>query len=308
MLSSLKRGSSFSVLLLFLNLLASPSEFSTGFAQANRDLKPFETGGFSTTSATRTAPSEIKIISYNIRWRSGEELSKISAQLKGNSDLGGATIIGLQEVDRHKKRTGYANTVRALAEDLGMFYAWAAPPPAKGDQEEETGVAILSVYPLTDVQRIVLPYEGPGGRRRLALGASVKIGETSIRIYSVHAETRIPIKNKLDQMRAVLDDLAHYPKISSAIVLGDFNTWEANAAEETSRLFKEAGFVTPFSNDEPTFFRKTVLLNIELKLDWIWLRGLEPVSHGIDRMIDVSDHWPLWSVVKIKPDRKPDQR
>ena len=38
-----------------------------------------------------------------------------------------------------------------------MHYAWAAPPAAKPNDEEETGVAILSVYPLSDVRRIVLP-------------------------------------------------------------------------------------------------------------------------------------------------------
>jgi len=209
----------------------------------------------------------------------------------------------LQEVDHNKKRSGYANTARALAEDLGMYYAWAAPPTAKSDKEEETGVAILSKYPLTNIERLVLPHEGPGGRRRAALGATVKIGEASIRVYSVHAETRIPVLGKLDQMRAVLQDLGHYPKTMPAIVLGDFNTWEVNAVEETTKLFNDAGFTTPFDN-EPTFLTK-VLISIELKLDWIWLRSLEPVGHGIDRKIEVSDHWPLWTVVGIKAAGKP---
>ena len=30
---------------------------------------------------------------------------------------------------------------------LGMFYAWAAPPANKENQEEETGVELLSAYP-----------------------------------------------------------------------------------------------------------------------------------------------------------------
>src|SRR6266516_6141670 len=86
-----------------------------------------------------------------------------------------------------------------------------------------------------------------------------------------------------------------------AIVLGDFNTWEVNAVDETTKLFNDAGFTTPFDN-EPTFFTK-VLISIELKLDWIWLRGLEARNHGIDRKIEVSDHWPLWSVVRFQSHR-----
>ena len=121
-------------------------------------------------------------------------------------------------------------------------------------------------------------------------------------MYSVHAETRIPVAGKLDQMRAVLDDLAHYPKTMPSIVLGDFNTWEVNAVDETTKLFKDAGFSTPFAENEPTFFTK-VLISIELKLDWIWLRGLQVVNHGIDREIAVSDHWPLWTVFRFQSDR-----
>jgi endonuclease/exonuclease/phosphatase family metal-dependent hydrolase len=184
-----------------------------------------------------------------------------------------------------------------------MNYAWAAPPPGKGNKEEETGVAILSPYPLTEAKRIVLPHEGPGGRRRVALGATIKIGDTSLRAYSVHAENRIPMAERLDQLRAVLDDLDQYPKSTPAIVLGDFNTWEVTAGDKTKKLFGNVGFTTPFTDDTPTYFTK-VLITIELKLDWIWLRGLPFEKHGIDRSIKVSDHWPLWTVVKIKAPTK----
>ena len=295
-----------STLLLFFVTLIMAYSFLVGLSFAQKQTPKtepglLEVGNPSKSPTPKATPAEIKIVSYNIRWRSGDELREISKALTGDTAIGGAAIIGLQEVDRNKKRTGYANTARALAEDLRMYYAWAAPPAGKSDKEEETGVAILSRYPLTNIERLVLPHEGPRGRRRAALGATVKIGDTNIRIYSVHAETRIPVAGKLDQMRAVLQDLAHYPKIKSAIVLGDFNTWEVNALEETAKLFKDAGFTTPFDN-EPTFLTK-MLISIELKLDWIWLRGLEAVNHGIDRKIDVSDHWPLWVTVKEVPRR-----
>jgi endonuclease/exonuclease/phosphatase family metal-dependent hydrolase len=258
-----------------------------------------EEGGSSKFSTAKNGPYQIKIVSYNIRWRSGDELRRISQNLKSAAGIGGATVIGLQEVDRNKGRTGNVNTARILAQELGMYYAWAAPPATKGAKEEETGVAILSAYPLTETTHIVLPNEGPGGRRRSALGATVTIGSRKIRVYSVHAETRITVGKKLDQMRAVLADLNHYPKTMPAIVLGDFNTWEVNAGEETTRLFVDADFQTPLPSDAPTFQTKA-LITIELKLDWIWLRGLPAESYGIDRTLTVSDHWPLWTVVTLK--------
>jgi endonuclease/exonuclease/phosphatase family metal-dependent hydrolase len=179
-----------------------------------------------------------------------------------------------------------------------MHYAWAAPPGPSSEKEEETGVLILSSFPLTDVRRIVLPHEGPGRRRRVALGATITIGEISLRVYSIHSETRIPINLKLEQMKAVLTDLARYPKEMPAIVLGDLNTWEQDAAAQTFKLFSIERFHTPF-DDQPTFFRRALFVAIDLKLDWIWLRNLQETNHGIDREISLSDHWPLWIVLRM---------
>jgi endonuclease/exonuclease/phosphatase family metal-dependent hydrolase len=247
------------------------------------------------------AASEIKIVSYNIRWRSGEELQQIIRWLKETKASPAPAIIGLQEVDRAKKRTGNANHAKALAESLGMYYAWAAPhaPKNEKNKEEETGVEILSYYPLTEITRIVLPNAGPGGRLRVALGATTRIGETSIRVYSVHGETRLTISQKIDQLRAVLEDLARFPKTMPAIVLGDFNSWELPTIQGIRELFTNAGFTTPMPDDESTFLGKALVFDVKLKLDWIWLRGLTPQSYGIDRNLKVSDHFPLWTTVKL---------
>lgn len=247
----------------------------------------------------QTPASEIKVISYNMRWRSGDDLKAIIKLLQDDPEVGGAAILALQEVDRHKKRSGKNNTAKLIADELGMHYAWAAPPAPKPTDEEETGVAIMSVYPLTDVRRIVLPHQGPNGRRRVALGATVEIENRQWRVYSAHAETRISVDKKLEQYKAVLDDLAQFPAQMPAIIMGDFNTWEPSADNKTSKLFSDAGWKTPFGG-QATFRRKVLLLPIELKLDWVWLRGLEAVSHGIDREIEISDHWPLWTKVKFR--------
>ena len=237
--------------------------------------------------------ADLKVVSYNIRWRGGNDLLKLTALLKNDPEIGGATILGLQEVDRKKKRSGNKNNAAILAEELGMYYAWAAPPVVESEQEEETGVQILSAYPLTDVRRLLLPHEGPGGRRRVALGATIRIGKTDVRVYSVHAETRLPVNCKLDQMKAVLVDLACYPHDMPAVVFGDLNTWEPATISKTFELFASAKFHTPF-DEQPTFLRRVLFVPIEMKLDWIWLRNLSASGYGIDRSIKLSDHWPLW--------------
>jgi endonuclease/exonuclease/phosphatase family metal-dependent hydrolase len=275
-------------------------------ARLSSDEKLLETGAAvavanSPSHQSQPSPSnEIKLVSYNMRWRGGEDLRKLIKLLKEDEQIGGASIIGLQEVDRNKKRTNKTNTAKVMAEELRMNYAWAAPPPpltkGKSIQEEETGVAILSVYPLTDVRRIVLPNEGPGGRRRAAIGATVNIGGKTLRFYSLHAETRISNQRRIEQFKAVIDDLqSQKSKVDAAVVLGDFNTLMGKDVDATHRLFSEKGFHTPFPNDESTW--KTFI--ISLKLDWMWLKGLEAKAFGIDKQVELSDHWPLWALVKL---------
>ncbi|HEX7314926.1 MAG TPA: endonuclease/exonuclease/phosphatase family protein [Pyrinomonadaceae bacterium] len=263
-----------------------------------------EVGNDVKTEKAPDAPAELKVVSYNIRYRAGDDLKELIKLLKEDPEIGGAHVIGLQEVDRNKRRTGNVNTVRQLAEALGMSYAWAAPPDTDGDGEEETGCAILSVFPLTDVARIVLTHEGPDGRRRVAVGATVRIGKTPLRVYSVHAETRMPVEKKVEHWRAVLDDLRLHETVAGAVVLGDFNTIKGKDVKAARRLFTGAGFKAPHPDDHKTW--KTFV--IKLKLDWLWLRGLDAQASGIDKKVGLSDHWPLWATVRLtnKSDAKTD--
>ena len=288
------------VLVLFSTQL---STFTSTIDEPESGL--LEIGGAAKAPAIAASPSSIKIVSYNIRYRAGEDLRRLIELFKSDPEIGRASIIGLQEVDRNKKRTGNVNTARVMADELGMYYAWTAPPPPPPKEneprEEETGVAILSVYPLTDVKRFVLPNEGPGGRRRAAIGATIKIGARSVRVYSIHAEIRTSNEKRLQQIGAVLDDLnGEHKHIERAVVLGDFNTLMGKDVDATTELFKKAKFSTPFANGISTW--KTFI--IELKLDWLWLRGLRPVIHGIDKKISLSDHWPLWVTVTLDDEKR----
>ncbi|MGZ5484008.1 MAG: endonuclease/exonuclease/phosphatase family protein, partial [Pyrinomonadaceae bacterium] len=264
-----------STFLLTLAVMALTSTWAAAQTNGANEAHLLESGKAKTLADPPRA-NELKIVSYNIRWRSGEGLQQIIHWLKDAGSLRPA-IIGLQEVDRARERSGNANHAKGIADELGMYYAWTAPHATKsGKQEEETGVAILSPYPLTDVTRIVLPNPGPGGRLRVAIGATVNLseppasagGRRKIRVYSVHGETRLEIAKKVEQLRAVLDDLHKYPKDMPAIVLGDFNTWELPAIEGIRKLFRASDFTTPFPDDESTFRDKFLMFDVNLKLDW----------------------------------------
>ena len=286
------------LIILCVALSSTALNSSAPFDDTREEL--LETGRATKLQTPAASRSTIRVVSYNMRWRGGDDLLKLIELFRSDAEIGRATILGLQEVDRNKKRTDNVNTAKQMAEALGMYYAWAAPPAVekkdKKPQEEETGVAILSVYPLIDVKRIVLPNEGPGGRRRVALGATVKIDEGPVRVYSVHAELRMSNEERLEQFKAVLDDLhTNYSKMERVVVLGDFNTVSGKDVDGTTDLFTTAKFSTPFNNHLTTW--KTFIL--EFKLDWLWLRGLTATEFGIDKKVRLSDHWPLWTVLKL---------
>jgi endonuclease/exonuclease/phosphatase family metal-dependent hydrolase len=271
-------------------------------ADAKDAARLLETGGAAKAQgAAADAPGEIKIVSYNMRWRGGEELRAITRLLREDQFLGGADIVGLQEVDRGRRRSGSVNAARQVAEELGWNYAWAAAPndgAKRGDREageDETGVAILSPHPLSNVVRLVLPHPGPDCQRRAAIGATVRVGKIDVRAYSVHAETRIPVERKVEQWRAILDDAKSHEKVERLVVLGDFNTIKGKDVRAARKLFTDAGFATPFADDEMTW--ETFI--VALKLDWLWLRGLQPTAHGVRRNVTYSDHFPLWLKAKI---------
>lgn len=246
---------------------------------------------------------EIKIVSYNIRYRSGDDLNKLLALFREDPEIGNAVILGLQEVDRNRKRTGKTNTAKIIADSLGFNYAWAAPPSAKPNDEEETGVAIMSPFPISDIRRMVLPYEGPNKRKRVALGATIRVYGKDFRVYSMHGETRIAMNKKIEQMNTLVQDLKRFPENMPVILVGDLNTWESDAAQHTIKLFKDAGLHTPFGS-QSTFSTRVLLVPIDFRLDWIWLRGVEVVNYGIDKKIRLSDHFPLWTNIKLLPEKE----
>ena len=267
------------------------------------DSSLLESGAPAKLREMSSTSGEIKVVSYNIRYRAGEDLNKLLKLFREDPEVGNAVLLGLQEVDRNRKRTGHANTARIIADGLGFNYAWAAPPPAKPDDEEETGVAIMSPFPISNIRRMVLPHHGPNQRRRVALGATVRIYGKDFRVYSMHGETRIEMSKKVEQMNTLIEDLKRFPENMPVILVGDLNTWEANAERKTIKLFRDAGLHTPFGS-QSTFRGKVLFVPIEFRLDWVWLRGVQVLTYGIDKKIDLSDHFPLWANIKLLPEKE----
>jgi endonuclease/exonuclease/phosphatase family metal-dependent hydrolase len=233
-------------------------------------------------------------------------LSSAAEAFAGGRIIPAIDVLALQEVDRHTVRAGSHHIARELAEKLRMAFAYA--PAARPDGEEpkarqwyldfeehissddngQTGIAILSRLPISDVSRIELPWKTCPWRPRLALGAIIQAGARSINLYNAHIDPHAEIAEQLDQHAAILDRAD--ASGAATILAGDFNTLSPRSCTAMKEFLESRGFSTPFATETPTWRAGL----IRLHTDWIFVRGVEVKRFGVARPLGVSDHWPVW--------------
>ena len=235
------------------------------------------------------APQRLRILTYNLHGPTAPRVAEIVELLANHPELSEASILALQEVNRASRRSGNQDMAALIASRLHMHFAYATEQYYRIGGGER-GLALFSRYPIDDVERIALPVSGPGGRRRIALAATIDLGSQRLRVVNVHLETRITPQSRAQQIRAVL---AHSASTSDLplIVLGDFNTFTRRHTRTMFDLMQEAGLDTPLPGDVATFQK---LFVVRWALDWIWLREVSPVTAHVESRIKASDHRPLW--------------
>jgi len=220
-------------------------------------------------------------------------------------------VLALQEADMRTKRTGGHHVAEELAAELGMNWAHEGAGIPRGvkpvkrqwwlDFEEpidlhdsgDTGVALLSRLPLTNVTRIDLPWQECQWRPRLAIAATIKVGTQDVRIFNAHVDPHAAVDGQLAQLEAI----ARQTEATTlpTIVLGDFNTLSRQKCIETREFLEARGYTTPFPTGTATW-RTTVL---KMHADWIFVRGVKIERWGVARPLNVSDHWPIWAEVVV---------
>ncbi|HSG09005.1 MAG TPA: endonuclease/exonuclease/phosphatase family protein [Longimicrobiales bacterium] len=214
------------------------------------------------------------VVSFNVE--NSQEIDSALAVLTTEPDLSGPDIVLLQEVDEHAARR------MAAMLSMGFIYYPAILRKATG---RNFGNAVLSRWPVVDDEKLILPHLAIFGRtQRIATAATVQVGSTAIRVYSVHLATppNLALPERQDQMRAVLRDAARHPHV---IIGGDLN------GGSLGNLAVERGFAWP-TRDGP----RTVLFG---RWDHIFFKGLLAPDHGASGTIrdnrGASDHLPVWA-------------
>ena len=230
---------------------------------------------------------------------------------KGRQFLPHIDVVALQEADKETARAGGHHVARELAEQLEM--AWIHVPAGipRGinpvtrqwwlDFEEQiglydsgdTGVALLSNLPFSDVQRIDLPWEECAWRPRLAMAATIKVGSSRLRIYNAHVDPHAAVGGQLAQLETLVAEAKKHR--GPTIILGDFNTLSKKKVGETRTFLEAHGYSTPFPSGTPTWRGA----GLRLHADWIFIRDALIKRWGVMRPLNVSDHWPIWAEVSL---------
>src|SRR5262245_17833242 len=131
-------------------------------------------------------------------------------------------ILALQEADRETGRAGTQHVAARLAEAMGLPYVHVGaglPTGRKPAQREwwlnfeeqiglhdrgDTGVALLSRVPLSEIERIDLPWHDCPWRPRLAMAATFELQDQALRLFNVHIDPHGPLDNQHQQTERVL--------------------------------------------------------------------------------------------------------
>jgi endonuclease/exonuclease/phosphatase family metal-dependent hydrolase len=183
-------------------------------------------------------------------------------------------VLALQEADKCTVRTGGHHVAEELAAQLQMNWVHAPAGIPRGikpverqwwlDFEEpidlhdagDTGVALLSRLPMSEVTRIDLPWHECPWRPRLAMAATVSIGPLQVRIFNAHVDPHAESGGQLAQLQVIADqadERADSNPHAATIIMGDFNTLSREKCIETRKFLESRGYTTPIPTGTATW-------------------------------------------------------
>ncbi len=132
-------------------------------------------------------------------------------------------VVALQEVDRHRDRTGYVDQPAVLGELTGMTAAYA---PILIDDAGEYGLAVLTAHPIVASGWSRFPLID-GWEPRGVLDVVVQIGDRPVRVLNTHLQIGFDGRDgeaaiqREDSARVLA--LRMQASVEPAVLMGDFN-------------------------------------------------------------------------------------
>ncbi len=294
---------------------------------------------------------EIVLCAYN-----AERGLRLDDQLRafaGDAGMPSPDVLLISEADRGCTRSGNRNVARGYARELGLYYVYGVEfielprfigPGGSVRRPCEHGNAIASRFPLGNVRLIrhkrtrswhsivqrILHVGQPRLGGRVALAADVRIGERTLRVYSVHFDSPTllsRIESKASSWRTLSRrggrgsrESEAYPEAQAkeliedasgltqgVVIGGDMNVpryvgpgREDEASEPATSALVKAGYEDAHAALPAT---ERVTTDSGVVIDLIFGRGVRFIAAGVGpRAVwgGLSDHLPVWARVRIQ--------
>lgn len=236
----------------------------------------------------------LRVLTYNVHSCVGTDRKLDPARIASVIASCDADIVGLQEVDVNRQRTGAVDQAVTIASFLKMK---ALFNPAFHKAEEKYGDAILTALPMRTCKVGDLPSIG---EQRGGVWAEILVDGTPVHVFNTHLGLRR--RERMAQVTTLLGSgwLGHPEcRDGNRILLGDFNAVPASPAYR--QLAREMSDVWQLAQKRPraTFPSRYPVL----RLDHVFLAGdmngvdAHVVSTPLSRM--ASDHLPLVAEIEL---------
>lgn len=244
----------------------------------------------------QTVPSGrvLKILSYNVHSCIGTDRKLDPARIAEVIARISPDIIGLQELDVGRRRTGGADQAEFIASLLEMRFHFHA---ALHVAEERYGDAILTTLPMDFVKAGMLPSRG---EQRGALWVEVTVGDKQVQVFNTHLG--LPRRDRVQQMTTLLGPgWIGNPENEgkSQILIGDLNSiGQSTAYKQVARRMRDVQLQTG-AKPRATFPSRFPLMRLDhiLVSDDIEVLDAQVIADPLARV--ASDHLPLMATVRI---------
>ncbi|MGQ0503713.1 MAG: endonuclease/exonuclease/phosphatase family protein [Myxococcaceae bacterium] len=213
-----------------------------------------------------------------------------SRGLKGVAEAiqeAGPDLVALQEVDNKTKRSKGMDQVQQLSEMTGLYYH--AHFRACDLQGGPYGVALLSKFPLVDMEHFTLPSE-KGLEPRTVARAKVAVEGRDLSVYVTHL-TNLPTRGalRMRQVRRIMSLVAQDPR--PVVLLGDFN--ENGVADGVQLIQQQLTDAFAVAGQGPSGTYPLPAFLPELRFDFVFT---SPAIKALKTYVlrrPASDHYPV---------------
>lgn len=230
----------------------------------------------------------LNVISFNIK--EAEQIDLAISELHQLQKAKPIDVFLLQEMDE--------KGVEAIAKAFQLNYIYI-PIVYNKLIEKNIGNAILTRGIVSHPEKLMLPHaKWVNKRRRHATIGEVIINQKKLLLYSVHTETAsMGRKKRMDQVDAILEHVQkQMAQYDCVLIGGDFNTLFQKDSRLVVEKFKGKGFEWPTARTGST--AKAFFGLLKPTHDYLFSKGLKPMSAGKIETVKSSDHCPLFATFK----------